>query len=120
MPDELETKINEILTVKLDAALKPLLEQIKTLTPKEEPEADADNTEKTDADKKLARAAEILRSNLKGYLKKEKIDAMTFDELDIANQLKDELPQSGIKNPVEQKKPKLDSNPDEWGCEVQT
>jgi len=117
MPDELETKINELLKEKLDAALAPLLESIAKLTP-EEPEVDP--TEKTDADKQLARAAEILRGNLKGFLKKEKLDAMTFDELDIANQLKDELPLSGIRNPVEQKTPKLDADPDAWGCEVQT
>ena len=116
MPDELETKITELLTEKLDAALKPVLEQIANLTPKEEPEDDT--TEKTDTDKKLARAADILRDNLKGFLKKEKLDAMSFEELDIANQLKTEIPR-GIKNPVVQKT-KLDSNPDEWGCEVET
>ena len=119
MPDELETKITEILTEKLDAALKPILEQITKLTPKEEEKDEAEDNEKTDTDKQLARAADILRSNLKGFLKKEKLDAMTFEELDIANQLKDELPQSGLRNPVEQKTPKLDSNP-AWGCEVET
>ena len=118
MTDELDKKITDLLTENLDAALKPILEQITNLTPKEED--DTEETEKTDADKQLTRAAEILRGNLKGFLKKEKLDAMTFEQLDIANQLKDELPQTGIKNPVEQKTPKLDADPDAWGCEVET
>ena len=118
-PDPLEQKLDALITTKLDVALAPLLEKIEKLTPKEEGN-EAETNEKTDAEKKIARAADILRSNLKGFLKKEKLDAMSFEELDIANQLKAELPQTGIRNPIEQKTPKLDANPDEWGCEVET
>jgi len=117
-----QDELDKLISEKLDAALAPLLEKIEKLTPKEEEkeEKEGESNEKTDSDKKLDRAAEILRSNLKGFLKKEKLDAMSFDELDIANQLKDELPQSGIKNPVEQKNTKTDSDPKAWGVEVQT
>lgn len=115
-------KLDSLITEKIDAALKPILEK---LTPpkdeKKEEKEESEETNKNDHDPAIKLAADILRANLKdSNLKKEQLDTMDLNDLQIANQLHAKMKKGGIKNPIEQKK--NDSgydNPDTmWGCEV--
>jgi len=122
LEQQLNAKLDALITDKLDAALAPLVEKIAKLTPKEPEKTgdDAESNEKTDTDKAITLAADILRGNLKGVLKKEKLDAMTLDELQMATLLNAELNPRGIKNPVEQKNTKTDAQQGMWGSTVET
>jgi len=131
LTDEEQIKLDAQITQKLDTALKPLLDKLDAFEKKEKKDKEETEEEKkkrlekeskkkTDADPEKILAAKILRANLKDCLSKDKLDAMSLSDLNIANQLKDEM-RVGVGNPIEQKNTKTDSKSDsEWGCEVET
>jgi hypothetical protein len=117
--DQLDKKIDELITAKFDAALKPILEKLDALTPKEEDkEEKEEKIDKTDS-KPIKLATEVLRANLKGRIEKKKLDAMPLNELYIANQLTSVIKTDGIRNPIEQKDKTDSTSDDDWGMEME-
>lgn len=127
--DKLDAKLDELITAKLDAAMTPFLEKLDAFVNKDDEtdekkkkkkkeEGDESKDEKKDA-KPLELATEILRTNLKGAIKKEKLDSMSLEELNMAHLLKSELNIGGIRNTIDEKSKTDSKSTDEWGMEFE-
>lgn len=72
-PDILEKKINEIISNKLDALLKPIVEKLDALTPKKDDDESKETGQKLDA---FQLAEQTLRAKLDGFIPKEELDKL--------------------------------------------
>ena len=127
--------LEQLITTKIDAAMKPLLEKFDAFINKPDDDAKLSDEEKAKkkkeaedkakAEKKdsepLKLATEILKANLKGRIKKEKLDAMTLKELHLLNQYQAEIDAGGIRNPIDQKEKSVKTDASSegmWGVEM--
>jgi len=94
--------MTDITIEEVSAKLDTLLVQ---LTPKETPKVDARDTS-------LTKGALFLRKHLEGVLPKEKLDALSFDDLLLVAEMKTEIKQPTL-NPAPTSKPdaKIDPRP---------